>query len=211
MQIGPFGLIGTVVRLEPMALDHVDGLVAAASVDRSTFGFTMVPSTSSGMQAHVESLLALRSNGVDLPFTTCSAVDGRVLGMTRFLWLRSYYGREMPDAVEIGGTWLAASAQRTGANTDAKLLMLTHAFENLGATRVEFKTHSKNEKSRRAIERIGGVFEGLHRKHMLHQDGSRRDSAWYSILDDEWPAVKARLEDMLNGKGVTTENAGPTA
>ena len=92
---------------------------------------------------------------------------------------------------------LAAAAQRTAANTEAKYLMLSHAFDTLRATRVELKAHSRNEKPRRAIERIGAQFEGIHRKHMLQPDGSRRDSAWYSIIDDDWPAVKARLEAML--------------
>jgi RimJ/RimL family protein N-acetyltransferase len=99
--------------------------------------------------------------------------------------------------LEIGSTWLAPRHQRTVANTEAKYLMLRHAFETLGATRVELKTHALNVKSRTAIERLGTQFEGIHRKHMLQPDGSRRDTAWYSILDDEWPAVKTRLESML--------------
>ena len=197
MQIEPFGLIGTVVRLEPMALDHVDGLVAAASVDRSTFGFTTVPATVSEMRTHVESLMALRAKGVDVPFTTCSAVDGRVLGMTRFLWLRSYYGRETPDAVEIGGTWLAASAQRTGANTDAKLLMLTHAFDVWNVQRVDLKTDARNDRSRAAIERLGARLEGVVRNWQPSlvpgEEGQARDSAMYSIVPSEWPAIRARL------------------
>ena len=115
-----------------------------------------------------------------------------VVGSTRYLNIAPRDGR-----MEIGATWIAPGYQRSAVNTEAKLLMLGHAFDTLGATRVELKTHSKNEKSRRAIERIGAKFEGIHRKHMLHHDGSRRDTAWYSIVDDEWPAVKTRLEGMI--------------
>ena len=197
MQIEPFELVGNVVRLEPLTLDHVDGLVAAANVDRSTFGFTTVPATSSEMSAHVESLVTLRAKGVDIPFTTCSAVDGRVLGTTRFLWLRSYYGRALPDAVEIGGTWLAASAQRTGANTDAKLLMLTHAFDVWNVQRVDLKADARNDRSRAAIERLGARFDGVMRNWQPSlvpgEEGQARDSAMYSIIPLEWPAIRARL------------------
>ncbi len=197
MQIEPFELVGNVVRLEPLMLDHVDALVAAANVDRSTFGFTTVPATSSEMRAHVESLVTLRAKGVDIPFTTCSAVDGRVLGTTRFLWLRSYYGRALPDAVEIGGTWLAASAQRTGANTDAKLLMLTHAFDVWNVQRVDLKTDARNDRSRAAIERLGARLDGVMRSWQPSlvpgEEGQARDSAMYSIIPSEWPAIRARL------------------
>ncbi len=119
-----------------------------------------------------------------------------VIGSTRYLNIAARDGR-----LEIlGATWIAVPHQRSAVNTEAKYLMLTHAFETLGATRVELKTHSKNEKSRNAILRIGAQFEGIHRKHMLQYDGTRRDTAWYSIVDDEWPAAKARLEGMLSGR-----------
>jgi RimJ/RimL family protein N-acetyltransferase len=149
----------------------------------------------------VEALVDLRERGHDVPFTTRDAADGRVLGATRFLWLRSYYDRAVPDAVEIGGTWLAASAQRTPVNTEAKLLMLTHAFETWGVQRVDLKTDARNARSRAAIERIGGKLDGVMRAWppslVPGEEGSARDSALYSIVPSEWPEVKAGLEARL--------------
>ena len=192
LQIAPVTLTGRFVRLEPLSRGHVDAL------DRIAYApsiWTWMPRTltdRASLAAWVEEALAAEKTGTTLPFATLLRDSDLVVGSTRYLNISALDGR-----MEIGGTWIAPEHQRSVVNTEAKLLMLTHAFETLGATRVEFKTHSKNEKSRRAIERIGGVFEGLHRKHMLHQDGSRRDSAWYSILDDEWPVVKVRLEGIL--------------
>ena len=180
-----------------MALDHVDGLVAAATVDRSTYGFTEVPADGGSMTAHVSHLLELQSRGSDIPFTTYDTVTGRVLGATRFLWLRSYFDRDFPDATEIGGTWLSASAQRTGANTDAKLLMLTHAFEVWGVQRVDLKTDARNARSRAAIERLGARLDGVMRSWQPSlvpgEEGQPRDSALYSIIPSEWPAIRERL------------------
>ncbi len=197
MTLVPFELRGEVVHLQPMALDHVDGLVAAATVDRSTYGFTEVPADHESMTAHVSHLLELQARGSDVPFTTCDALTGRVLGATRFLWLRSYFGREVPDAVEIGGTWLSASAQRTGANTNAKLLMLTHAFEVWGVQRVDLKTDARNARSRAAIERLGARLDGVMRSWQPSlvpgEEGQARDSALYSIIPSEWQAVRDRL------------------
>jgi RimJ/RimL family protein N-acetyltransferase len=155
------------------------------------------------LETWIDEALATQAAGTALPFATVLRSNDQVVGSTRYLNISARDGR-----VEIGGTWIAPAYQRSAVNTEAKLLMLTHAFETLGATRVEFKTHSKNEKSRRAIERVGGVFEGLHRKHMLHQDGTRRDSAWYSILDDEWPSARLRLEEMVNGNSRTADIRG---
>lgn len=201
MDISEFELAGRWVRLTPMSLADVDGLLAAASEDRDTFGFTSVPTDRAAMAAQVEALVAQRERGNDLPFTTRDAGDDRIIGSTRFLWLRSYYERDAPDAVEIGGTWLAASAQRTPVNTEAKLLMLSHAFEAWRVERVDLKTDARNARSRAAIERIGARFEGVLRAFqpsLVPGEGGRaRDSALYSMLPEEWPGVKARLEARL--------------
>lgn len=203
MRIEPFELVGAQVRLEPMSLDHVDGLVAAATEDRATYGFTTVPGDHDAMAHHVGELVQARDRGHDIPFTT-RATDGRVLGATRFLWLRSYFGRAAPDAVEIGGTWLGASAQRTGANTEAKLLMLTHAFETWGVQRVDLKTDARNARSRAAIERIGGRLDGVLRAFQPSlvpgEEGQPRDSALYSIIPGEWPEVRSTLAGALRAR-----------
>jgi N-acetyltransferase len=202
MQIEPFELAGRWIRLTPMSLADVDDLVAAATEDRTTYGYTSVPPDRDSMTAQVEALVDLRARGHEVPFTTRDARDGRVLGATRFLWLRSYFDREVPDAVEIGGTWLAASAQRTPVNTEAKLLMLTHAFETWGVQRVDLKTDARNARSRAAIERIGGTLDGVMRAWQPSlvpgEEGTARDSALYSIVPSEWPTVKARLETRLS-------------
>ena len=122
------------------------------------------------------------------PFVTVEAGSGGVLGSTRFATLRPEH-----RSLEIGWTWLNPSAWGTGANVEAKLLMLARAFEELGCLRVEFKTDADNERSRAALAALPAQFEGVHRKHMIVRDGERRDSAWYSVLDDEWPAVRANL------------------
>jgi RimJ/RimL family protein N-acetyltransferase len=201
MRIESFELRGRHVRLTPMAIADVDGLVAAATEDRATYGFTSVPTDRAAMVTQVEALVAQRDRGHDLPFTSRDARDDRIIGSTRFLWLRSYYARDAPDAVEIGGTWLAASAQRTPVNTEAKLLMLAHAFEAWHVERVDLKTDARNEQSRAAIERIGGRFEGVLRAFqpslVAGEEGTPRDSALYSILPEEWPDVKGRLEARL--------------
>lgn len=199
MTLASFDLRGEVVHLQPMSLDHVDGLVAAATEDRATYGFTEVPADHASMTAHVTHLLALHARGSDVPFTTCDARTGRVLGATRFLWIRSYFGAEMPDAVEVGGTWLGASAQRTGANTDAKLLMLTHAFDVWGVQRLDLKTDARNARSRDAIERLGARLDGVMRNwqpsYVPGEEGQPRDTALYSIIPSEWPAIRERLQE----------------
>ena len=208
MKITPVGpdlaaitLSGRFVRLTPMAVDDVDGLLAAASEDRTTYGFTSVPEDRAAMRTQVEALIGSRDRGHDVPFTTRDARDDRIIGSTRFLWLRSYYDREAPDAVEIGGTWLAASAQRSPVNTEAKLLMLTHAFERWGVQRVDLKTDARNARSRAAIERIGGRLDGIMRAWQPSlvpgEEGTARDSALYSILPSEWPEVRGALEARL--------------
>ncbi len=201
MLIEPFELVGRIVRLTPMTLDDVRGLVDAANEDRSTYGFTEVPTDRTAMAAHVEQLLERRATGSAVPFVTRDAATGRVLGASRFLWLRSYFGRAFPDAVEIGGTWLAASAQRTGVNTEAKLLMLTHAFEVWGVARVDLKTDARNARSRAAIERIGAQLDGVVRNWQPSlvpgEEGTSRDSALYSIIPSEWPSIRSQLQERL--------------
>jgi N-acetyltransferase len=194
-------LHGRHVTLTPLSIDDVPGLVLAASGDRSTFGWSIVPGTAAGMDVVVRRLLAERDQGTALPLVTRRSETSEIIGMTRFLTLRWFFGREYPDAVEIGGTFLSAAAQRTAANTEAKLLMMTHAFEVWDVRRLDLKTDERNERSRRAIERIGGRFEGVLRNWQAAQvdgeDGATRNSAMYSILADEWPDVRARLEERL--------------
>jgi RimJ/RimL family protein N-acetyltransferase len=194
-------LRGRHVTLTPLSVDDVPGLVHAASGDRSTFGWSIVPGTIDGMEDVVRRLLADRDQRIAVPFATRRSDTSEVIGMTRFLTLRWFFDHEYPDAVEIGGTFLSASAQRTAANTEAKLLMMTHAFDVWGVRRLDLKTDERNERSRRAIERIGGQFEGVLRNWQAAQvDGEgelTRNSAMYSILPTEWPDVRERLEERL--------------
>jgi RimJ/RimL family protein N-acetyltransferase len=195
VKLEPVTLVGTQVTLDPLTAVHVDDLVDAASEDRSTYGLTLVPDEREQMAAYVRAAVDRHAEGQALPFAI--RFDGRVVGSTRFEDIADWWGRGVPDAVEIGWTWYAASAQRTAANTEAKLLLLTHAFETWGVRRVTLKTDARNARSRAAIERIGASFEGVRRAHMLAYDGAIRDSAFYSILDTEWPEVEARLVARL--------------
>ena len=190
-------LCGSHVRLEPLALHHLPGLVAAANQDRATYGFTMVPDTTEVAERYVLAALNDRQAGSALPFATVDASTDAVVGCTRFLDLDYWDDRSTPTVAEIGGTWLAPSAQRTLVNTEAKLLMLTHAFEEWKVLRVTLKTDARNERSRRAIERLGASFEGVRRAHMPATDGTVRNSAYYSIVASEWPGIRARLCDRL--------------
>ena len=185
-------LPGRVVVLEPLAPAHEAGLLDAAR--RSDWG--RMPENPTGdpeaFAAWLERALAAAAAGVEVPFTTVSAETGLPLGSTRYLNLRPEH-----RVLEIGWTWLASDAWNSGANVEAKLLMLEHAFERHGCLRVEFKTDALNERSRRALAALPAEFEGVFRKHMLVRDGERRDSAWYAIVDDDWPAVRANLERRL--------------
>jgi len=189
-------LRGSVVRLEPLTLDHVPALVASASEDRSTYAFTLVPDGVDAMAAYVATALDEQQAGRVVAFAT--VVHDRVVGSTRFMDIECWAGSPVPSVVEIGSTWLSASAQRTRANTEAKLLMLTHAFETWHVHRVTFKTDARNERSRRAIERIGATFEGIRRAHVVAYDGTIRNSAYFSIIAAEWPDVKPRLRALLD-------------
>jgi RimJ/RimL family protein N-acetyltransferase len=205
----PLTLDGEDVRLEALALDHVDALCAAAAESRDTYALTNVPADRAGMARYVDTALMEASRGVSVPFATVDKRRGRVVGSTRFGNLERWSWPEpppgqppvaqsvgpspFPDAVEIGWTWLAASAQRTHVNTEAKLLMLGHAFDVWHVRRVTLKTDERNARSRANIERIGGRLDGILRAHMPSYDGGVRSSAVYSILADEWPAARARL------------------
>ena len=186
-------LAGRRVRLEPLAPGHADGLWAA-SRDPRTWTWLSIdqPSTRPELDAFVAAALAAAAAGTEIPFATVA--DGRVVGSTRVLALRPEHG-----SVEVGWTWLDPSVWATGVNVEAKLLMLRHAFDVWGCRRVELKTDARNDRSRGAMEAMGARFEGVHRKHMLVRAGENRDSAWYSIVDDEWPDVgrglRARLRD----------------
>ena len=181
----PGSLAGQLIRLEPLGDEHLDGLWEA-SRDARTWQWLSIaqPATRDELQAWIDDALA----GPDFSFATVLVDGDSVAGSTRFLSQRPEH-----RSVEIGWTWLAPNAWRTGANVEAKLLMLQHAFDVWGCRRVELKTDARNERSRGAMEALGATFEGVHRKHMLVRRGENRDSAWYSVLDDEWPAVRERL------------------
>ena len=183
-------LAGRHVRLEPIEERHRDDLLAAAAEDPDTFRYTLAQLWR-GADAWPAYLADALQPGF-VTWATMLAEDGRAIGSTRFGDISPADGR-----LEIGWTWIAPSQQRTAANTEAKLLQLTYAFEELGASRVALKTDARNERSQRAIERIGGVREGVLRHHMRLPDGHLRDTVYYSILADEWPAVRARLEQRL--------------
>lgn len=200
-----FALEGRHVRLEPLTAGHVEGLVAAAVVDPSLYGRTTVPTDRPGMEKYVATALAAQAAGTAVPFATVRRADGRVLGSTRFFDLERWawpaghaeHGRPGPDVCEIGYTWLTRDAIRTAANTEAKLLMLAHAFEVWRVHRVCLHTDERNARSRAAMERIGARFEGILRAHRMANDFIPRNSARYSITAAEWPEVKARLEEKL--------------
>lgn len=199
MDAQPIVLHGQLVRLEPLAARHMDDLVAAAS-DPSVWRWTVEANeTSDLVRAHLERAMEAATEGSQIPFATLERATDRALGCTRYMNVVPEHRR-----LEIGWTWLAPQAQGRGLNDEAKLLQLTHAFEVLGCRRVEFKTDSLNERSRRALAGIGATFEGIFRNHMITPSGRMRHSAWYSVIDDEWPRVKAalgsRLERHLAGR-----------
>jgi RimJ/RimL family protein N-acetyltransferase len=185
-----------VVVLEPLAADHELGLFEAAR-DGNLFEWLPEDLAHSRERLHrwlTWSLSAARE-GREVPFAILEAGSGKPVGSTRFLEIRLEHLR-----VEIGWTWLARSAWSTGINVEAKLLLLAHAFERVRCRRVEFKTDARNARSRGALEALGASFEGVLRKHMVVQHGAPRDSAYYSVIDDEWPEVKALLEHRLEAR-----------
>lgn len=192
MELAPVTLEGRHVRLVPLTAEHVPALWDAGS-DPEIWRWTLNrPGSEADMARYVASALAKRDAGGALPFATLEAASGRVIGSTRL------HNWEPPHPrVEIGYTWIARPWQRTAINTEAKYLMLRHAFETLGVLRVELRTDALNERSRAAILRLGATEEGTLRRHMINDSGRVRDTVYFSILDDEWPRVKERLEEKL--------------
>lgn len=196
----PVVLTGRHVRLEPLTLEHVAGLVAAANEDRSSFSWTPVPQDAAAFRWNVDFAARELAAGRRLAFATVTIAEGRPVGSTSFLDPQRWPGNERDgtlDGVEIGATWLAASAQRTAVNTEAKLLMLDHAFDVLGVHRVVLNTDARNERSRAAIARIGAQFEGILRSYRYGVEGTPRDTATFAITARAWPAIRLRLEDRL--------------
>jgi N-acetyltransferase len=198
-------LAGTQVRLEPLDHRHAAGLLAAAANDGGLYRWSPVPRTAAEVHRYIETAARARDAGTEVPFATVRAADGEVLGSTRFwnierwTWPEGHarHGRQTPDACEIGYTWLAPAAIRTGVNSEAKLLMLTQAFEQWQVLRVCFHTDARNARSRAALERIGARYEGILRAHRIAADYTARDSARFSILAAEWPEVRNRLQRRL--------------
>jgi N-acetyltransferase len=198
-------LEGRYVRLEPLEPRHADGLAAASAEDPSLYGLSPVPQGEDAALQYIETAAAQRDAGTAVPFAVRRLADGAVIGSTRFWDLARWpwppghprYGLGAPDVCEIGHTWLARSAIRTAANTEMKRLMLAHAFEVWAVESVCLHTDARNERSRRAMERIGAQFEGILRAHRLATDCLPRDSARYSVTAAEWPGVKRRLDELL--------------
>ena len=205
MKVEDSVLPGRYVRLEPLEFRHVEGLVAASAVDPSLYQWSPIPQGEIEATKYIETALAWKEAGTAVPFVIIRQEDGVVIGSTRFWnieywsWPRGHplYDRIAPDACEIGYTWLTRSAIRTAANTESKLLMLTHAFEVWRVLRVCFHTDVRNERSRAALARIGGQFEGILRSHRMAVDFIPRDSARFSIVASEWPAVKQKLRGLI--------------
>src|SRR5678816_598644 len=204
--VTPVVLEGRWVRLEPLTVEHAAALLQAASGPRETYGLTLVPGSLAEAAAYIETALREEAARRSLPFATVDRATGRVVGSTRFLNIEYWTwpadnahqrGAERPDVVEIGATWLAAAAERTPINTEAKLLMLTHAFDRWRVHRVSLMTDARNERSRNAILRVGARFDGVIRAARPSSDGLIRDTAAFSILESEWPAVKQKLHSRL--------------
>jgi len=196
MNIAPIVLEGAHVRLEPLSMTHHVGL-CEVGLDPGLWEITMtLIRTPEEMADYIMTALKLQEEGVALPFAIIAKADGKVVGSTRFGNID-----RANRCVEIGWTWVAAQWQRSVVNTEAKYLLLTHAFESLGCIRVEFKTDVINMKSRNALVRIGAKEEGILRKHMITPTGRVRDTVYYSIIDSEWPRVKRRLEEKIRSSG----------
>ena len=192
--IQPVTLAGKYVRLEPLTKEHAPAL-AEIGMGQSFWDFMLYGNinTVDDMHHWVLDILSRAEKGTDLPFVAVHLASGKVAGATRYLNI-------MPKdrGLEIGGTWYGTEFQRTAVNTECKYLLMQHAFETLKCIRVQLKTDLRNERSQKAIERIGAVKEGILRNHMILPDGRLRHSVFYSVLDTEWPDVKKRLEEMMN-------------
>jgi len=199
MDVQPITLTGQAVRLEPLAQSHVSHLTRAGQDDAiwryMPYGLIR---TDEHMAGFVRDVLARQERGTDVPFAVVHLKSGRAIGCTRYMAIEPAH-----RGLEIGGTWYGREFQRTGVNTECKYLLLRHAFETLGCIRVQLKTDLRNERSQKAIERLGAVREGILRKNMIMPDGYNRSTVVYSILDDEWPVVKARLERLMEAARTT--------
>jgi RimJ/RimL family protein N-acetyltransferase len=198
-------LVGAHVRLEPLTLADAPALHRAASGSRATFAWTLVPDSLAATEAYVAKALGEEERGESLPFVVKDA-SGEAVGTTRYLGIEHWSWAPHaplepvpsgPDALEIGATWYAERVQRTGVNTEAKLLLCAHAFETLGVRRIAWKTDARNARSREAILRLGATFDGILRAHRPGADGVVRDSAYYSMLRGEWGEAKAALQQKL--------------
>lgn len=186
--VQPAVLQGRIVRLEPLSKEHLDDL-ARVAFEGNLWAWTVVqPADRAGLAAWIDAALASQAAGTEVPFATVDQASGRAIGSTRFMSIVPEHRR-----LEIGWTWVGLAHQRTGANREAKLLQLTHAFEALGANRVEFKTDSLNAKANPGLLGIGATFEGTFRNHMVMPGGRLRHSNYYSVIREDWPAVKAAL------------------
>ena len=190
--VTPVTLTGRRVRMEPLEERHLEDL-ARVAFDDAVWRWTIArPMDETTLRAWYDTARANADVGDEVPFATIDLASGRAIGSSRYMSIAPEHRR-----LEVGWTWLGTAFQRSGANREAKLLQLTHAFEMLGAERVEFKTHARNVASRTALLGIGATFEGVLRHHTIMPDGSNRDSAFYGVIAPEWPAVKARLEGLL--------------
>ncbi|HVI10121.1 MAG TPA: GNAT family N-acetyltransferase [Candidatus Binatia bacterium] len=206
MRMEDVTLYGRHVRLEPLQHEHAEGLVAAACADPSLYQLSPVPRNSEEAKKYIDTALAWQEAGTALPFAIVRLADNAIIGSSRFWNIERWpwpaghalHKRLTPNVCEIGYTWFTSSAIRTAANTESKLLMLAHAFEAWNVLRVCLHADERNQRSRAAIERIGGKFEGILRAHRMATDLVPRNSARYSITVEEWPGVKNRLLDRLN-------------
>ena len=190
--VTPVTLTGRRIRMEPLDERHLDDLARVAIDDAVFRWITNRPMDDAALRTWFEQTRASAEATLEVPFATIDLASGQAIGSSRYMTIAPEHRR-----LEIGWTWLGRAFQRTGANREAKLLQLTHAFETLGAQRVEFKTHARNVASRTALLGIGATFEGVLRHHTIMPDGSNRDSAFYGVIAPEWPAVKARLEGLV--------------
>ncbi|WP_128378772.1 GNAT family N-acetyltransferase [Streptomyces cavernae] len=204
--VGPV-LEGELVRLEPLAQHHAAGLAEAAEEDRGSYAYTWVPRADEVGQ-YIDAQLARAAAGSLAPYAQVSRSSGRVVGTTSYWEPRSWRSADRLDAIEVGFTWLAKSAQGTGINPESKLLLFRHAFDNWGVARVDLKTDARNSRSRAAIEAAGARFEGVLRNWSRSwapgEEGQLRDSAIYAITEGEWPQCRARLEERLSAIRVRT-------